>query len=494
MHRLALMLTAFLSGAILMALELVGSRLLAPYFGGSIFVWGSLIGVFLAALSTGYYLGGRLVDRWPSARLLAALLLAAGLYVLLLPHYGEALCDRIALRDYGARAGPLIACALLFFLPGALMGVTSPFVVRLSAHAVEVVGRTAGAVYAASTIGSIAGTLGTAFYLIPAVGTRTALYLVAGGLVLTSLIAAAKRQPRLTNAVGAAVLALLLASAASAKERILLERDSAYHRLYVTEDENYRWLRADNVWHTRMNLRDPHGRGLSYTDYADLAFLFNPQIRKVLVIGLGGGTIPKRFVRDYPQVSVVAVEIDPDVIKLAARYFDVHADRRLTIRESDGRMFLRRTTAKWDLIVLDAYYADSVPFFLATREFFDLARSRLSPGGVLMNNVVGMPSGPRSGFFRSVYRTMRLTFPQVYAFQVPDGGRWRNLEIFGVNSQDPVTMATLRARAGTTQGTAPKDAALTRRLDTYLGAGIAVDDVPTLSDDYAPVDALIHLW
>ncbi len=202
MHRLALMLVAFLSGAILMALELVGSRLLAPYFGGSIFVWGSLIGVFLAALSTGYYLGGRLVDRWPSPPLLAALLLAAGLYVLLLPHYGGAVCDRISLGDYGARAGPLISCALLFFLPGALMGVTSPFVVRLSAQAVEVVGRTAGAVYATSTIGSIAGTLGTAFYLIPAVGTRTALYLLAGGLVFTSLIAAAKRLRELTAGSG----------------------------------------------------------------------------------------------------------------------------------------------------------------------------------------------------------------------------------------------------------------------------------------------------
>jgi spermidine synthase len=489
MHRVALMVTAFLSGAILMALELVGSRLLAPYFGGSIFVWGSLIGVFLAALSTGYYLGGRLVDRWPSARLLGALLLAAGFYVLLLPRYGAAICDFISLRDYGARAGPLVSCIVLFFLPGALMGVTSPFVVRLSAYAVEVVGRTAGAVYAASTIGSIAGTIGTAFYLIPSVGTRTALYLLAGGLVVTALIAAAKRGPRLTTAIAAALLPLLLASGASAKERVLLERDSPYHHLYVTEDETYRWLRADNVWHTRMTLRDRHGPGLTYTDYADLAFLFNPKIRKVLVIGLGGGTIPKRFVRDYPQVSVTAVEIDPDVIKIAARYFDVHAGPRLTIRESDGRMFLRRTTTKWDLIVLDAYYADSVPFFLATREFFDLARSRLNPGGVLVNNVVGMPSGPRSSFFRSVYRTMRLTFPQIHAFQVPDGGqRWRNIEVFGMNSEDPVTMATLRMRAGS------KDAALARRLDTYLGPDIAVDDVPTLSDDYAPVDALIHLW
>jgi len=496
MQKLVLMVVALLAGAILMALELVGSRLLAPYFGGSIFVWGSLIGVFLAALSIGYYLGGRLADRWPSPHLLAALLLAAGVYVLLLPRYGGAVCDRISLGDYGARAGPLISCAILFFLPGILTGVTSPFVVRLNARAVEQAGRTTGTVYAASTIGSIVGTLGTAFYLIPAIGTRSILYLLGGSLIFTALIAIAKRGSRVTTAAGAAALALLaLSPPACAKERVLVERDSAYHRLYVTEDENYRWLRADNVWHTQMSLRDRHGRGLDYTDYVDLAFLFNPKIQRVLVIGLGGGTIPKRFVRDYPQVRVVAVEIDPYVIEIAARYFDVHASPRLAIRQSDGRIFLRRATARWDLIVLDAYYADTVPFFLATEEFFKIARSRLSPGGVMVNNVVGRSSGRRSRFFRSVYRTMQVTFPHIYAFQVRENGRpGSNIEIFAVNSEDPTTTATLRARAGKMQGTAIKDAALTRRVGDYLGSAIAVDDVPTLSDDYAPVDALIHLW
>lgn len=496
MRRALLLLVAFLSGAVLMGLELAGSRVLAPHFGGSIFVWGSLIGVVLAAMSLGYYMGGKLVDRWPRAGLLAAMLFAAGAFVLLLPRFAPQICDEIAARDFGARANSLIACCILFFLPGLLMAVTSPFVIRLTARTISRVGQTAGTVYAVSTIGSIVGTLGTAFYLITWLRTSTTLYLLGGMLVLAAVIAAAMGNPRRGTAVALAALALTaLARPAYAKERVLLERDSPYHRLLVTEDEEYRWLRADNIWHTQMALNDPHGRGLGYSDYVDLAFLFKPDIRRVLVIGLGGGTIPKRFVRDYPEVMVAAVEIDPDVIKIAARYFDCKPGPRLKVYESDGRMFLRRSEERWDLIVLDAYYADTVPFFLTTREFFRIAKDRLTPGGVFVNNVVSQVTGARSKFFRSVYRTMDEVFPQVYAFKVTESGtRFMNIEVFGVNARERTSLKVLRARAARMQGKSIKDDRLMDRLSAYVGGPVRTDDVPTLTDDYAPVDALLHLW
>ena len=196
MRNALLLLIAFLAGAILLALELVGSRVLAPSFDGSIFVWGSLIGVFLAALSVGYYLGGGLVDRRPSASLLAFFLIDAGLFVLPLPRCGSYVCDAVLVRDFGPRANPLIACMALFFIPGMLMAVTSPFVIRLTARSIKQVGKTAGAVYAISTVGSIAGTLGTAFYLIPEMGTRSILTLLGVSLILTGLIAAALGRTR----------------------------------------------------------------------------------------------------------------------------------------------------------------------------------------------------------------------------------------------------------------------------------------------------------
>jgi spermidine synthase len=496
MQRFLLLLVAFLSGAVLMALEIVGSRVLAPDFGGSIFVWGSLIGVFLAALSTGYYLGGRMVDRWPRAGLLSALLLVSGLFVVTMPYYHLAICEGIAMRDLGDRASPLLASLALFFVPGVLTGTTSPFVIRLTARSVEQVGQTSGAVYAVSTIGSIAGTLGSAFWLLSWLGLRNNLSLLGALLILTALVALAAGTER-RAAIGAALVCgwLVLSQPGHAAERVLLERDSPYHRLFVTEEGGYRYLRADNIWHTRMDLKDPHGRGLPYADYVDIAFLLNPRIRRVLVIGLGGGTVPKRFVRDYPQVRVDAAEIDPDVIKIAAKYFDVHPGPRLSIHQADGRLFLRRSKEKYDLIFLDAYYADTVPFFLTTREFFQIVRAHLNPGGVFANNVIGQLSGPRSKFLRSVYRTMKETFPQVYGFKVAESDpSYYNFELFAVNSEKRVDLDTVRKRAAEMQGKAIKDTRLTWRVGNYIGASVRTNDVPTLTDDYAPVDALIHLW
>ena len=490
MRNFLLLLVAFLSGAVLMALEILGSRLLAPDFGNSIFVWGSLIGVFLAALSLGYYLGGRLVDRWPRPGLLGLLLLLAGVAVLALPYYKDGVNGWIILHDWDDRAGSLLASAIFFFLPGVLMGTTSPFVIRLTARAVNQVGQTAGAVYAISTLGSIFGTLGTAFYLLSYLGAEAVIKLLGGLLILTGVLAAAIRRP---TTVIAALLALCLFPPPARAEKILLQRDSPYHRLFVTDDGDYRFLRADNIWHTRMQRDDPHGRGLPYTDYIDLAFLYQPEIRNILVIGLGGGTIPKRFLRDYPNVTIDAVEIDPDVVKIAAKYFDVQPGPRLKIYTQDGRRFLRRSKQKYDLIVLDAYYADTVPFFLTTKEFFQIVRAHLSPGGVFVNNTIGTVSGPKSKFFRSVYRTMKEVMPQCHAFRVIESGAEdQNLEIFAPNTPQFVTIETIRQRAA--QNRTIRDSRLAKRVANYLGQSVQTKDVPSLTDDYAPVDALLHLW
>jgi len=500
-ERAFLLFVAFLSGAVLMALEIVGSRMLAPNFGGSIFVWGSLIGVFLAALSAGYYLGGRLSDRAPQAWVLGVFLAVSGIFVLMLPGLGSSISDSIAMRDFGPRANPLLACLALFFIPGVFMGVTSPYVIRLTARSMIDVGSTAGVVYAVSTLGSIVGTLGSAFYLITAFGTKMMLYLLGVALILTAAVAvlagaaAARRQVAPVAAALLALVAVVLPRPAVAAEKILLERDSPYHRLFVADEGQYRYLRADNIWHSRMDLKDPHGRGLPYTDYVDLAFLLNPDIKSMLVIGLGGGSVPKRFARDYRQVKVDAVEIDGDVIKIAAKYFDVHPGPRLRVYESDGRIFLRRSKVKYDLIFLDAYYADTVPFFLTTKEFFEIVRAHLKPGGVFANNVLGQASGPRSKFLRSVYRTMQDTFPQVYGFKVAESeASAYNYEIFAVNTDDIIGIDAIRKRAAQMAGTRIKDQYLKARVRNYIGSSLRTNDVPTLTDDYAPVDALIHLW
>ena len=174
-NRAPVTLLIFVSGAVLMALEIAGSRVLAPVFGSSVFVWGSLIGIFLGAMSGGYWLGGWLSERWPNQTLLNGLLAAAGGFTLLLPLWAAPLCQALAggpesLVDLGPRLGPLTASLILFALPSLLMGVASPFAVRLLARDLERVGAVAGRLYAVGTLGSIAGTLITAFWLIPAFG------------------------------------------------------------------------------------------------------------------------------------------------------------------------------------------------------------------------------------------------------------------------------------------------------------------------------------
>ena len=159
-------IVVFLCGAILMALEILGSRILAPSFGNSIFVWGSLISIVLAALSVGYWIGGKAADRWPTEAMLAMFIALPGINIALMPLYYRGLNEWIAQGAFGVRMGPLVSCAILFLVPSAFLGVVSPYAVRLHARAVASVGKTAGALYAVSTMGSIAGTLATSFWLI----------------------------------------------------------------------------------------------------------------------------------------------------------------------------------------------------------------------------------------------------------------------------------------------------------------------------------------
>lgn len=172
----------FICGAVVMSYEILGSRVLAPNFGNSIFVWGSLISVFLAGLSAGYFLGGRLADVDPSSRKLGLIISAAAVFLLLFPLYGTPVCDWIFEKVQGIRSGPLLASLVLFFLPSVFLGAVSPYTARLMICSLHTSGRTIGALYALSTLGSIAGTLLTSFYLITVAGVQT--LIVAQGAIL----------------------------------------------------------------------------------------------------------------------------------------------------------------------------------------------------------------------------------------------------------------------------------------------------------------------
>jgi len=495
----------FGSGAVLMALEIVGSRVLAPYFGSSVYVWGSLISIFLAALSLGYYLGGVAADRWPHPGVLALTLGTAGLLILVLPVAARPILEAFSTWDLGPRLSPLLASVVLFALPSILMGATSPFAIKLAATTLATVGNTAGVLYAISTAGSIVGTLLTAFVLIPAMGVRAILYALGGSLMVFSALMAlwAARALRRT-AAAVTVLALALTALPAAgqtrcgESRVVFERDTVYHRIRVAEDNCYRWLHFDRSRQGGMFLTDPRESPLVYPDYFLLAWLFHPAIRRVLVVGLGSGSVPKRILSDFPGVEVDSVELDPVVVEVAKRYFAVTDGPRHRIFVQDGRQYIRRTDAQYDLVVMDAYHAEGVPFHLVTQEFFRQVKARLAPGGIVAANIVGFLGGPDSKLFKAIYKTYAAEFTGLYLFPVqvqyyPEEERVRTIILFA-GARPGLSRRDLTAMLGQLRRERKVPPALRADfLGDFYTRPVATAEVPVLTDDRSFSD-ILPVW
>jgi spermidine synthase len=518
----------FAAGAVLLGIEIVASRVLAPFFGNSLFVWGALIGVVLSGLALGYWLGGALADRLPAPALLGGVLAAGAVSILVVPIADEAVLEGIVGLDAGPRLNPLLAALALFGAPSVILAAATPIAVRLAGRSIQTLGRTAGRLFALSTVGSIAGTFATAFYLVPELGTDQLLAVFAAVLLTVVLVASLAHRQRLSAVAATALLAAAVATAvvvapesggrlsatASANwspvyrlagDAVALEpdergltvvhaRDSHYHHIVVAEDGRSRYLRFDNSFQSGMYVDDPFATRFAYTDYLHLGLAYNPGAERVLFIGLGGGSAPKRMWRAFPDLELTAVEIDPDVVEIAHEYFAVPDDPRLRIVVEDGRRFLDGSDGRWDVIVIDAFYADSIPFHLATREFLELARSHLTAGGVVVTNVIGAIEGRRSQLFRSLYRTYRAAFPTVLAHPVVDQTRddssLRNVVLVATDEAAPA-QGFLAARWGQIRERAPLAPDLTRAIFGRYEAPIPLEDVPVLTDDYAPTDALL---
>lgn len=505
---------AFSCGAVVLALEIVGGRLLTIYFGNTIITWASVISVFLAALSVGYYLGGSLADRFPTFKGLGASLLLASLTIwLILPLEDrffpetETLGSELSMpTEYiferiAGRYGALLAATVLFWMPSMLLATTSPYLIRLASKGVETAGRTAGSIYAVSTIGSIAGALGCAFVLLSRWGVSTVLLQLTFATAAIALLCfgtatwSQRRRGRVTLPL---LLVMMLLSVAAT--RVIYRRDSLYHRIIVDEINGVRYLKFDNSWQSGMDLRDPDRAVFAYTDYLHLGLIFKPDAKKVLFIGLGGATAQKKFHKDYPQMTIHTAEIDPAVKEVAEQYFGFREDERMRVFLDDGRVYLRKTKETYDLIVLDAYFGSryevTLPFHLTTREFLQLAQARLSDDGVLVFNLVGRLEGPQSKVTRAILKTYRAVFPELYLFPVEYRqaiwlyGR-RNLIVIAPKRALRLTPDAIVAQAKKlVQDGVVKIVKLPEYAADLYRKPIPTDDVPILTDDYAPVEFL----
>jgi len=509
-----ILIVVFGCGAALMSFEILGSRVLAPHFGSSVTVWACLIGVFLAALSIGNFLGGRVADWRPAAGILGIIIVAAAVTSALVPLISDPICSHIVQRRFGdslsdpmqtqvvqQRFGyqidPLLATASLFFLPTLFLGAVTPFAIRMLLRSVERAGMTAGGIYGLSAVGNIFGTFFTAFYLIQTFGVTRILFFWSAFLLVLSailLIEPARRLLRTKRApvVGILLCAAILAAHTPAGAVVVYRRDTLYHRILVEDVRGVRSLKFDAAVQSTMSLANPFEGALEYSDYFHVPFVFNPDIKRTLFIGLGGGSGPKRFLNDYPEVEVDVVELDPVVVQVAEEFFGVVKDPRLKIFVEDGRMFLNRTNRSYDLIAVDAYHSNAygpyIPFHLVTREFFEKARDRLTVGGVLVYNVVGTIRGPQSTAVRGIYRTMSTVFPSLCMFPVETS---MNVVIVATKAKVNYTPRQIYEMGNRLLiERRVRLPGFLRRLSRVIVVPPPMVDVPVLTDDFAPMESL----
>src|SRR5215204_3184448 len=426
-------MVAFVTGAIVMSFEMLGSRYLNPYFGSGIYTWAALISTVLAALTAGYFLGGWLADRTASPAVLATTVLAASLYILALPAFSDAVLDYVLADVDDVRTGSLLASFAILFLPVSPLGIFSPFAIRLMLRSPLRSGTVSGTVYGVSTAGSIIGTLGTTFFLIPLIGTKAITHsLGAAGLICGLLLLALRyferRRPRLAVAI-MALTALgafpeLLPSAHAESlfdEEIraaMLKRpdgriahiESEYNDIFVNKRRGELTLsfqlKGWDYTESVTNLHDPDDLPLRYAQVMTIATIYPAEAKMILMIGLGGGSISTYLGRFMPEVTIDTLEIDRRVIETAKKYFGLRESARVRYLDGDGRVFLNRNKDLYDLIILDAYHGGYVPFHLLTKDFYTLVKSRLTSGGAAAFNV---HDGTK--LYHSTVKTLGEVFP-----------------------------------------------------------------------------------
>lgn len=482
----------FLSSACIMILELVAGRLVAPYVGVSLYTWTTIIGVVLAGISLGNYLGGRLADRWGSLRLLGALFLLAGL-----TSFGVLAVDLIGGRlpdQWPVIVEILVLVTVLFFVPCVVLGTISPVVAKLAVRDLATTGSTVGKIYAAGTVGSIVGTFLTGFVLIAWFGTHAIVWGVALTLLALGVVFwLGGRWPV------AAAAALVLAGGLGVAQwqgwtasRCTLETN--YFCIRVREQERdgrtVRVLLLDRLVHSYTSLDDPTHLVYGYERmYAELTAYRAQQDDQLsaLFIGGGGYTFPRYMEAVYPGSDLEVIEIDPGVTRIAHQYLGLAPDTAIRTVNLDARLAMRgEPPRRFDLVMGDAFNDFSVPYHLTTHEFNQIVKRWMEPDGLYMINMI---DGPQANFLRAFVHTLRQSFEHVYV--APTFARWRETPrttfvlIATDQPLDLERLGTLDAGDG--------QADLVQRLWTeeQLNAVLAQGRLVLLTDRYAPVDQLL---
>jgi len=421
---LKLQILVFVAGFILMAIEIVGGRLLTPYYGGSVYIWGSVIGLFLAGLSIGYYAGGFIADRRPENSVLSGIIFGAAVFILLVPLIYTRAINLFA--GLPVSIAPLLACCTLFLIPSILLGIISPFAIKMYAKDFSRLGNISGKLSSISTLGSVVGTFLTTFMLLSIFPLKLIFVLFGVGLIICAMMFVKRKDTCVLLFLIIVIVALLTTLSGGNKpninsnEYINVTFESLYGRVDVIGDSDYRSLYINGGVMGSMDTKNKTNilPGWEYITCFKNAFVVKKDIKNVLMIGLGAGLLPNQIREYYPDAHIDSVDINPTVIDFAQKYFQVKPDDKLKLIESDGRTFLDKSTKKYDLIAVDAYKFKEVykiPQQLATQEFFESAKNHLNEGGIFASMYVAHNNVfEESEFHKAEYKTIKSVFDNVY--------------------------------------------------------------------------------
>jgi len=486
-----LLVTAAVCGAVVMAVELLGARLLGVAYGGSLSVWAAMIAVTLLSLAVGYFLGGWLSDRCPRPAVLYSILVAAGALIAVCPHTRFVL--RACHSALGVRGGALASSAIVFALPLGLLGMASPFTIRLLCQDARGVGIRAGGVYAISTLGSVAGTLLTGLWLIPEFGTAAGFRIAAAAAAAVGAAGLASVRGWRASLCAIAPVALAITPLPASRvgetyiapdgDRVEVRavRDSAHGRIVILDKGRYRLLVVNGIVQTgipRDWARLTKGQCLTDGYYQELLpyTVADPRRCNALLIGLAGGMTAAML--KLHDVEVDCVDLDPEIIEVARDHFGFTGKAVA----ADGRLFLDECRPqRYDFCIIDTYSGDVFPFHLATKEGFEAAKRVLKPGGVLAVNYIGAAGGRA---FACLYCTLQDVFLNVLAIRSEPGEDVQTITVFASDQAIQFNKGWLDSLGGFT-GVDPISEAIER-----LTVSPAMPNACILTDDYSPIDFL----
>jgi spermidine synthase len=480
----------FMVGAITMIFEIVGSRLLGPYLGTSVYVWTSLIGIVFASLSLGYWLGGLISVRKPSFILLFIMLGLSAVFVLVATVGNTYILDRVVKYIPGLRLRATIASALLFAPASIFFGMVLPFGVKLMMSQLSTSGRLVGSLYALSTLGSIMGTFAAGFILLPAMGHVNILFsLVLILLVLSLIILIIARRLLLSSLpLTIILLVVLLWNRQSNRQRDYIDVDTQYNRVIIFQttdpqtNKPIRMLRINDESSSAMFTDQDNDLVFEVLKYYRLVDHFVPGFTHSLMIGGSGYAFPKDYLVRHPEAYIDVVEIDPGLTKLAKKYFNLPDDPRLKIVHDDGRIFLNRTKNRYDAVFMDAYKSMiTIPFQLTTREAVQRIYEVLTDEGAVFANIISTLNPDNNRFLQAQTLTYMSVFPQVllFAVQYPnpteaEKNLYQNIMLVGLKSEK-------------SYGSTSDDPEINSFLSHFIELELS-DQAFILTDEYAPVE------